>query len=178
MSIKSNSKKITNSSNNSSDNDLENKIKRVAEGRNLEVEFLEKVSKYVKITDILEKKQEEQKEQLKNIKEQLKVVKETKTELETYILEYLDKKNEKFINIEGKCELIKTERITQGIVKEENIKDSVKEKMDKEKILNDSNQQREFIDDLLNIINNKREKKIKIFLKKKSVKTPKQNNKK
>jgi hypothetical protein len=146
--------------------ELEEKIKNAAEKKVLGNEFLEKVVKYIKTDDIIKEKNAEH-------SKEIKVIKETKNELEKYILKYLESKNQDYIMIPGKCELIKNETVTKGVVNDAIIIDSLQEEIKNNNYITDTNEQQKFINDILTLIDFKRPKKVKTVLKRKAEKKPK-----
>lgn len=161
---KSNEEKILNNENQENKQDLQEDdipdetVSKIAEQKYIEREFLDKVIKYIKIDDLVRKKMEEH-------KEEIKVLKTDKQELEGYIIQYLQKMEEQFININGSGKLIKNESITKGALKVDTIKESLIENIQKENLITDNDKQNEFIANILNLIDTKRPRKTRTYLK-------------
>ena len=93
--------------------------------KQLNRDFLDKVIKFIKTDDVIKKKEKEN-------KEEIKVLKNEKKTLEKYILQFLDKIDENFISINGTGKLIKNESKTKGSIKIENIQEVIMETLKKE----------------------------------------------
>jgi len=154
----------SNKSSNSEDND-NNKIKEIAQQKGLEVQFLEEVVKYVKIDDIIRQETTEYKNKLKHLKEQ-------KESLEKNLIVYLELQKQNCVNFKG-GNLITSERKSVGAVKPIYIKESVFEEIEKTQLITDEQEKKQFIDDVIELIQNKRPVKIKKTLKRKFEKQPK-----
>jgi len=131
----------------------------------LEKEFLDKVFKYVKTDDLLREKISEQKAKMAELREEQNVLKEKKASLEEYILNSLDNMDQKIVNIAGNGKLTKNESVTKGAIKIETIKESISENLKKEGIMPDEAKQEKFLEQILNVIDIKRPKKTKVYLK-------------
>ena len=88
--------------------------------------FYETVIKYLKIDDLIREKQTEYREELKTLKDD-------KNLLEDFIIRYLDKIDENFINIEGKGKLIKNKSSNKVAIKADLIKKGIEDVFRKKK---------------------------------------------
>jgi len=123
--------------------------------------FKEKVINYIKIDDLIRKKQEE-----------IKELKDKKEECEEYILKYLDKSDAGFVNVPG-GKLIKNQSETKGTLKVETIKESIIEGIKKEKLTNSEEVNKKLIEDIIEIMEEKRGKVNRVNLKRTFERTPK-----
>ena len=64
-------------------------------------------------------------EKQKEIRDQVKCLKTQKSDMEKYIIAYLENINQEIINIEGTAKLTKTISTIKGAIKPDNIKTSV-----------------------------------------------------
>jgi hypothetical protein len=140
--------KNSNNSNKKDDKDVSNSFK-------------EKIINYIKVDDLIRKKQDE-----------LKELKDKKEECEEYILKYLDKSDAGFVNIPG-GKLIKNQSETKGTLKVETIKESIIEGIKKEKLTNSEEISKKLIEDIIEIMETKRGKVNRINLKRTFERTPK-----
>lgn len=133
-------------------------------------EFKEKVLAFIKIDDIIRKKNEEVKE-----------LKDKKKECEEYILRYLDKADAGFVNVQG-GKLIKNQSESKAPLKVEIIKESIVEGIKSEKIINDDEKFAKIVNDIMDLMDAKRGKTIRTNIKrtfereKKTKKNNKNNN--
>jgi hypothetical protein len=105
-------------------------------------ELMEKIIKYIKIDDSIKDKQKE-------VREQMKVLKTQKEEMEKYIITYLESINEEYVKLGETGKLTKTVSQTKGAIKPDNIKVSIFDELKKEKIADEK------INELLtNIVDN------------------------
>jgi hypothetical protein len=146
-------------------------ISKNAEKKFLNKEFLDKVIKFLRTDDLIRKKVLEH-------KEELKVLKDDKLELEQYIIKSLGDMEENFVDIKGNGKLVKDEKITKGTVKLDNIKESIIDSIRKEKLIEDAEKQQQFIDEVLGVIDAKRPRKVKTTLKRTFERKPRQTKKK
>jgi hypothetical protein len=123
--------------------------------------FKEKIISYIKIDDIIRKKQEE-----------IKELREKKTEAEEYILKYLDKNDANHVNIPG-GKLIKNESETKAPLKVETIKEAIAEGIKKENLVNSEELNKKLLDDIIEIMEVKRGKVNRINLKRTFERKPK-----
>lgn len=119
------------------------------------IEFKEKVTLYAKIDDMIRAKQDE----LKSLKEQRKPYEE-------YILSYLEKKDIPCVNI-ASGKLIKNKAESTAALKLDIIKESIIEGIKSEKDLSNPNEVkcRDVSEKIIDIMNNKRQKTIRVNLK-------------
>ena len=123
--------------------------------------FKEKIINYIKIDDVIRKRQDE-----------IKDLKEKKEECEEYILKYLDKSDAGFVKIPG-GKLIKNQSESKGTLKIETIKESIIECIKKEKLTNSDEINKKLIDDIIEIMETKRGKVNRINLKRTFERIPK-----
>jgi hypothetical protein len=121
--------------------------------KNLSNGFKEKIINYIKVDDLIRKKMDEVKE-----------LKDKKEECEEYILKFLDKSDATFVNIPG-GKLIRNQSETKGTLKAETIKESIIEGIKKEKIANSEAENKKLIEDIMEIMEEKRGKVNRINLK-------------
>jgi hypothetical protein len=121
-------------------------------------DFLEKIIKYVKIDNLIRKETVEYKERVNTLKED-------KQELENYILRYLEDKKEDIVFIEGSGKLTKYESIRKSGLNKDIIKQSICDQIKKEKLMTDDNKIKELAELTYEVMENKREKKVKTTLK-------------
>ena len=120
--------------------------------------FLENVIKFLQTDDIIRKKTNE-------YKDNIKILKDTKSELEEFVIRYLEKENEDYIDIKGKGKLIKKKTITKSAIKIDNIKESIFEELHQRKLLETDDETINLINNILTKIENKRTVKEKTVLK-------------
>jgi len=137
-----------------SDYDNSNKIQQNA--------FAENVIKYLKTDDIIKLKQKEHRLEMKNLKER-------KKKSEEHILNYLDRMDENYVNIDNKGKLIKNKSETKSSIKIDNIKDGIIEGLKGVKVIEKLNGNSEIVKKILNLIDSKREVKTRTYLKRTSV---------
>ena len=154
----SDSEKSSKSSSNSTKNSNKSNKKDDKEVSNA---FKEKIISYIKVDDLIRKKQEE-----------IKELKDKKEECEEFILKYLDKSDAGFVNIPG-GKLIKNQSETKGTLKVETIKESIVEGIKKEKLTNSEEVNKKLIEDIIEIMEAKRGKVNRINLKRTFERTPK-----
>jgi hypothetical protein len=134
-------------------------------------DFFEKIIKYIKFDDLIRKETVEYREKVNSLKEQ-------KLELETFILRYLDTIEQDTINIGGDNKITKYESVRTCALNEEIIKNCIFEQLKKENIVKDENKCKELVENTFNLMQNKREKKSKICLKRTIAKPKKVKQKK
>ena len=127
-------------------NDIEqmttDEISQKGRDKFFKTELMEKIIKYIKIDDSMKEKQKE-------IREQMKVLKTQKTEMEKYIISYLESINEEYVKLGEAAKLTKTVSRTKGAIKSDNIKVSIFDELKKD------NMEDNKINDLLtNIVDN------------------------
>lgn len=124
----------------------------------VKTDFLEKIIKYVKIDNLIRKETVEYKERVNTLKED-------KQELEGYILRYLEDAKEEVINIEGSGKLTKYESVRKGGINKDIIQQSICDQLKKEKLIQDEKKIKDLAELTYNIMESKREKKVKTVLK-------------
>ncbi len=116
-------------------------------------DFKEKIISYIKVDDLIRKKQEE-----------IKELKDKKEEFEEYILKFMDKSDASFVNIPG-GKLIKNQSETKAPLKIEIIKESIIEGIKKEKLSESEEVNKKVIDEIIELMETKRGKVNRINLK-------------
>jgi len=134
-------------------------------------ELMEKIVKYIKIDDTIKDKQKE-------LRLQMKALKTQKTDMEKYIISYLEAINEEFVNIQGTARLTKTTTNTKGAIKVDNIKLSVIDGIKKQNINLDERKITELLDSVVDNIEKNRPIKTKTYIKRTKDKIIKSDNKK
>ena len=128
--------------------------------------FLEKIIKYMKYDDLIKSAMAEQREKLKELKIQ-------RYENEQAILKYLESEEKDIITIAGFDELKKSTTVRIIPLNQETIKSSIFEKMMVDEIFPSEEICYQYVDTLYDFMKDKREKKIKICLKRKKQKKSK-----
>lgn len=114
---------------------------------------LDRVIKYCQIDDIIKEKQMAHRQEIKSIKE-------SKEQLENYLLDYLDKINEEYIDIRGKGRLIKDVKTVKAPPKMEDIAESLVEGFKKYELYDNDDEIRKVVNDFITNIESKRATKI------------------
>lgn len=123
---------------------------------------LEKVVQYIKIDDIIKNKQQD-------FKKEMKIIKDTKEKLEQFLIDYLDKINEEYIQIGNKSTLVKTEVRTKAPPKMEDIGACLIEGFKKYELCSNNDEEiKKIIGDFVTLIDDKREIKSRKYLKRKN----------
>ena len=130
----------------------------VTTDKKLQNKFLENVIKYLQTDDIIRKKTNE-------YRDDIKILKESKNDLEEYVIRYLDKEKEDYIDIRGKGKLIKKKTITKSVIKLDNIKESIFEELTQRKLFETNDEKICLIENILEKIDKKRSVKEKTVLK-------------
>lgn len=110
--------------------------------------LVDKVSKYIKLDNIIKEKQEK-------LKLELKKIKDAKEQMEEYIISYLDKNDAEFLGI-GNEKLIKTVKETKAPIKIENIEESLIEGFKKYELYKNDEEIAKVVKEFLISIDNKR----------------------
>jgi hypothetical protein len=129
-------------------------------------DFKEKIMHFIKIDDLIRKKQEE-----------IKELKDKKEEAEEFILKFLDKNDANFVNIPG-GKLIKNQSETKAPLKIEMIKEAIVEGIKKEKLTDTEELNKKLLEDIIEIMENKRGKVNRVNLKRTFERTKKSKPKK
>lgn len=118
--------------------------------KKLGTKFLENVIKYLEIDDTIKHKQDEHREEVKNLKD-------TKGELEGYILRYLDRKGKNEINIgNGKGQLIKEVKDSKSPIKPENIREGILDGLKNSQLGENDEEKLKLINSIMDSIDTKR----------------------
>jgi hypothetical protein len=146
-----------------SDNeDIENmtsdEISQRGKEKFFKTELMEKIIKYIKIDDTIKEKQKE-------IRDQVKCLKEQKNDMEGYIIKYLENINQEFVNIENTAKLTKTTSITKGAIKLDNMSTSLVDTIKKQNINLDTKKISELVDSFLETVDKNRPTKTKTYIK-------------
>ena len=115
------------------------------------------VIKYIKIDDIIKKKQNEH-------KKEMKAIKDTKDQLETFLLNYLEKVNQEYVELANKSKLTKTETTTKSAPKLEDITLCLMDGFKEFEIYENDEEIKRVVSDLVKKIDDKRETKTRTFL--------------
>lgn len=121
--------------------------------KSIGTDFKEKIMHYIKIDDLIRKKQDEVKE-----------LKDKKEEAEEFILKFLDKNDANFVNIPG-GKLIKNQSETKAPLKIEMIKEAIIEGIKKENLTSTEEINKKLLEDIIEIMENKRGKVNRVNLK-------------
>lgn len=136
----------------------DDEISQKAKNEYINTTFLDNIIKYVKIDDCIRMETAEYKEKVATLKE-------SKAELESTILKYLDEAQENIVNMQGSGKLIKYESIRKGALNKDIIKQSMFERIKKENIITDENKINELVEQTVDMMEGKREIKKKVCLK-------------
>jgi hypothetical protein len=122
--------------------------------------IVDKVVKYIKFDDLIKQKQQEH-------KKEMKIIKDTKDELETFLIGYLDKVDEEFIQFgnENKTTLTKVEVKTKSPPKMEDIGTCLVAGFKKYEIYDNDDDVKRVVKDFIDTIDAKRETKTRKYLK-------------
>lgn len=123
----------------------------------IKTELLEKIMKYFFIDTSIKEKQKE-------IREEMKALKEQKLEMENFILRYLESIDEEFVEINGHGKLIKKTRVTKGAIKIDFIKNAVSDKLKERGLFKNENDLNTFVETILGSIDEKRPTTSKTFI--------------
>lgn len=119
---------------------------------------LDRVIKYVKLDDVIKEKQAEH-------KKEMKAIKDSKEQLENFLIGYLDKVDEEYVQLGNKATLIKTEVKTKAAPKMEDISVCLVEGFRKHEIYEDDSEIKRVVKDFIESIDAKREVKTRKYLK-------------
>jgi len=120
------------------------------------------VIKYIKIDDIIKKKQTDH-------KKEMKAIKDTKDQLETFLLNYLEKVNQEYVELANKSKLIKTETTTKSAPKLDDINLCLMDGFKEHGIFENDDEIKRVVGDLMKKIDDKRETKSRSFLRRVNV---------
>jgi len=133
-------------------------IEKEAEAEYIQTVVLDRVVKYIKIDDIIKQKQQEHKKEMKTIKDH-------KDKLEQFLIDYLDKIDQEYIQVGDKGTLTKTESRTKSSIKMEDISISLIEGFKKHKIYDDIADIKRIVEDFVETIENRRDVRVRKYLK-------------
>lgn len=140
------------------DNMTSDQISQKGQEKFFKSELMEKIVKYIKIDDSIKEKQRE-------LREQTKCLKTQKTDMEKYILSYLENINEDFVNIQGTAKLTRTTTISKGAIKPDNIKLSIIDGLKLQKINLDEKKITEILESVMESVDKNRPTKTKTYIK-------------
>jgi hypothetical protein len=140
------------------DNMTSDQISQKGQDKFFKSELMEKIVKYIKIDDSIKEKQKE-------LREQTKCLKTQKTDMEKYILSYLENINEDYVNIQGTAKLTRTTTVSKGAIKPDNIKLSVIDGLKQQKINLDDKKITEVLESVMDSIDKNRPTKTKTYIK-------------
>ncbi len=140
------------------DNMTSDQISQRGQEKFFKSELMEKIIKYIKIDDSIKEKQRE-------LREQTKCLKTQKSDMEKYILSYLENINEDYVNIQGTAKLTKTTTVSKGAIKPDNIKVSVIDGLKQQKINLDEKKINEVLESVMECIDKNRPTKTKTYIK-------------
>ena len=135
-----------------------NNLDESARKEYIQTVVLERVIKYIKLDDVIKQKQTEH-------KKEMKAIKDSKEKLELFLIDYLDKVDEEYIQLGNKSTLIKTEVITKAPPKMEDIGVCLIEGFKKHELYKDNVDIKDIIKDFIESIDAKRDVKTRKFLK-------------
>ena len=157
----------------SCDEDYENmtldEVSQKGKEKFFKTELMEKIVKYIKIDDTIKEKQKE-------LQIQVKALKTQKTDMEKYIISYLEAIKEDFVNIEGSCKLTRATSTTKVAIKIDNIKTSVVDGIRKQNINIDERKLNELLESVIVSVEQNRPTKTKTYIKRTKGKNEKKQN--
>jgi hypothetical protein len=154
----------------SDDSDFEEGDDNDDNSKKLGTKFLENVIKYLQVDDTIKEIQSELGEKIKNLKD-------TKGELEGYILRYLDRKGKDHIDVKDKCKLIKETKDNKSAIKPENIREGILEGLKDAKLIEQEAETLKLINNIMDSIDNKRAITKRTILRRVTQKKPKKSKK-
>ncbi len=140
------------------DNMTSDQISQRGQEKFFKSELMEKIIKYIKIDDSIKEKQRE-------LREQTKCLKTQKSDMEKYILSYLENIKEDYVNIQGTAKLTRTTTVSKGAIKPDNIKVSVIDGLKQQKINLDEKKINEVLESVMESIDKNRPTKTKTYIK-------------
>lgn len=162
-----NKKDIVNENN---DNEFNNAtIAMEAREEYIKTTVTDNVIKFLKIDNILKKKQDEYKEEIKPIKE-------AKNKLENFLIDYLDNIKEDYFQIGKNDTLMKTIVSTKSAIKIEDIASEILNGFEKYELFESHEEAERIVGEFVKQIDAKREIKTRKYLKKMKVKEEKNKN--
>lgn len=156
-----------------------------AKNNYIENELKEQVIKFFKFDDQIKIKQEhirrkkaELAKKLVGLNEDIKSLKDQQKDLENFLIRYLDstidEEKEKIINNGDRGKLIKNISVRKGAIKVDVIKDSIQDILKKNKLVSDDKLS-PLLEEIINNIEGKRDKKEKVYMKRTIPKKYKEN---
>ena len=153
-----------NDENDNYENMTSDELSQKAQDKYFKTELMEKIIKYIKIDDSIKEKQKE-------IRQQVKCLKTQKSDMEKYIITYLESINQEFVNIEGAAKLTKTVSTTRGAIKEDNIKTSLIDGIKKQNINIESKKVDDLLESVMEFVEKNRPTKTRTYIKRTKGKT-------
>lgn len=135
----------------------DNKNKSEDDDEFVKTVVVERVVKYLKLDDVIKEKQAEH-------RKEMKVIKDAKDQLETFLIEYLDKINQDYIECKG-SQLVRTETQTKAPPKMEDISVSLIDGFRKHEIYEDDDEIKKVVKDFMELIEERREIKTRRYIK-------------
>ena len=139
-------------------NMIDEDIRSKATQNYIETELVEKITKYFQIDELIKEKQKEARDMMKELKKQ-------KTNIESYIIQYLEDINEEYVQITGKGKLVRKVSITKGSINKDNITKSLQTGLLKSNINIDEERLNNLLNNLLISIEENRPKKERKYIK-------------
>jgi len=124
----------------------------------IQTTLLDRVVKYIKLDDVIKEKQSVH-------RKEMKAIKDAKDQLEQYLIGYLDKVDEEYIQVGNKSTLVKTETKTKAPPKMEDISVCLLEGFRKHEIYDEDVEIKRVVTDLIKTIDEKREIRTRKYLK-------------
>lgn len=128
-------------------------ISKESKKNQLTADFKEKVVSYIKIDDLIRKKNDE-----------IKELKEKKKPCEDFIITFLDKMEAEFVNVQG-GKLVKNQVESKAPIKEDIIKEAIFEELKNNNLVKDEDKANKLLEDILLLLDRKRERKVKVNIK-------------
>ncbi len=128
-------------------------ISKESKKNQLSAEFKEKVVSYIKIDDLIKKRNDE-----------IKELKEKKKPCEEFIITFLDKMEAEFVNVQG-GKLVKNQVESKAPLKEDIIKEAIFEELKNNNLVKDEEKANKLLEDILVLLDRKRERKVKVNIK-------------
>lgn len=126
--------------------------------KKIEDAFIDKVIKYIGTDNLI-------RDETKEFKEKMITLKKEKQQLEKYIITYLENKHEEQINIDNNCKLTLVESSRKMAVNKNIIQNSIVEQLKKCNLIQNDDECQEFIESVYDTMEDKRETKIRTYLK-------------
>lgn len=127
------------------------------------------VIKYIKLDDVIKKKQNEH-------KKEMKAIKDTKEQLEQFLLNYLEKVNQEYVELANMSKLTKTETTTKSPPKLEDITLCLMDGFKEYEIYENEEEIKRVVSELVKKIDDKRETKTRKFLRRENINEKQKKN--